>query len=180
LATGLYPALLETEGLEPAIRAMATTSPIPITVTGTTPRLHRDTEIAAFYTITEATTNAIKHAHPPIAITLTHTEGTLTHTEGTLTFTITDTGPGFDSTATQHGSGLLNMTDRIDTIAGSLTIESTPGTHTTITATIPAHNVGATEGARDRDQARARSSDSGPNSDFEMNATAPASSAELS
>ncbi|MGI9610903.1 MAG: sensor histidine kinase, partial [Acidimicrobiia bacterium] len=171
LATGLYPALLETEGLEPAIRAMATTAPIPITVTGTTPRLHRDTEIAAFYTITEATTNAIKHAHPPITITLTHTEST-------LTFTITDTGPGFDSTTTHHGSGLLNMTDRIDTIGGTLTIKSANGTPTTITATIPAYNAEPTKGALDWDQESARSSDSGPNSDFEMNATAPASSAE--
>ena len=130
LATGLYPALLEAEGLEPAIRAMAATAPVLITVTGTTPRHNRDIELAAYYTITEATTHAIKHAHPPITITLHHTHNT-------LTFTITDTGPGFDPTTTTAGSGLLNMTDRLDTIAGTLTITSTPTTNTTITGTIP-------------------------------------------
>lgn len=138
LATGLYPALLEAEGLEPAIRAMATTAPVPITVTGTTPRHNRDIEIAAFYTITEATTNAIKHATPPITITLHHTHNT-------LTFTITDTGPGFDPTTTTPGSGLLNMTDRLDTIAGTLTITSTPTTNTTITGTIPIPESDAAE-----------------------------------
>ena len=136
LAAGLYPALLESEGLESAIGAMAATAPVPITVTGSTQRLDRDTEIAAFYTITEAVTNAIKHANPPITITLDHTAGL-------LTFTITDTGPGFDPTTNRNGSGLLNMTDRLDTIGGTLTITTTPGTPTTITGVVPTH-VGET------------------------------------
>ncbi|MGI9641287.1 MAG: sensor histidine kinase, partial [Acidimicrobiia bacterium] len=164
LATGLYPALLESEGLEPAIRAMATTTPVPTTVTGTVPRLHRDIEIAAFYTITEATTNAIKHAQPPITITLNHTGNE-------LAFTITDTGPGFDPTTTKPGSGLLNMTDRLDTIGGTLTIESAEGTQTTITGTVSKRLTGP------EPQSNSAARESGPKSDFDTNAMAPAASA---
>jgi len=36
-----------------------------------------------------------------------------------------------------HGSGLQGMTDRIDAIGGSLTIESEPGAGTTIRGSIP-------------------------------------------
>ena len=164
LATGLYPAILEAEGLDTAIRTMATTAPVPITIDGTIERHPPDIELAAFYCISEAVTNAMKHAHPPITITLTQTPTT-------LTFTITDTGPGFNPDTTPHGSGLLNMHDRLDTIGGTLTITSQPNTHTTIHATIPT--------TRDRvgRQSRTAERESGPNSDLETKAMAPASSA---
>ena len=170
LATGLYPALLEAEGLEPAIRAMAAAAPVPVTVTGSAPRLDRDIEIAAYYTMTEAATNAIKHAHPPITIALDHTAAS-------LTFTITDNGPGFDPATTANGSGLLNMTDRLDTIGGTLTITTTPGTPTSITGDVPTRGV-RVDGPKEPDhQPSAAASESGPKSDFETKATAPASSA---
>ena len=130
LATGLYPAILEAEGLDTAIRTMATTAPVPVTIHSTIDRHPPDIELAAFYCISEAVTNAMKHAQPPITITLTQTPTT-------LEFTITDTGPGFNPDTTPHGSGLLNMHDRLDTINGTLTITSQPNTHTTIHATIP-------------------------------------------
>ncbi|MGI9623468.1 MAG: sensor histidine kinase [Acidimicrobiales bacterium] len=174
LATGLYPALLESEGLEPALRAMAASAPVSTNVTGTIPRLDREIEIAAFYTITEATTNAIKHANPPITISLTHIADE-------LTFTIADAGPGFDRDTTIYGSGLLNMIDRLDTIGGTLTIATTPQTDTTITAMIPTRDTQVPVAAPLLGQSSVRSSRAaGPNSDFEMNATAPASIAESS
>ena len=170
LATGLYPAILETEGLEPAIRSMASASPVPITVTGTIPRLDRDIEVAAFYTITEAVTNAIKHAEPPIAISLEVVNPG-------LTFTITDDGPGFDATRVSTGTGLHNMTDRLDAVGGTLTITTAVGHPTTITGVIPTPTLREGVAERPDDQPRASVSESGPNSDFETKATAPASSA---
>lgn len=164
LASGLYPAILESEGLDTAIRTMATTAPVDITVTGTTDRYSPDIELAAFYSISEAVTNAMKHAKPPITIALSDDAGR-------LEFTVTDSGPGFDATHTPHGSGLHNMHDRLDTTAGTLHITSQPGTPTTITGTIPLR-MGAS-----KPQPRTTASESGPKSDFDTKATAPASSA---
>jgi len=56
---------------------------------------------------------------------------------GSLEFIVTDDGTGFDPTSVTHGSGLQGMTDRIDAIGGSLTIESKPGAGTTIRGSIP-------------------------------------------
>ena len=53
-----------------------------------------------------------------------------------LTVTITDDGNGFDPTTAPTGQGLTNMHDRIGAIGGTLTLHTTPGTGTTIHATI--------------------------------------------
>ena len=54
-----------------------------------------------------------------------------------LQIEITDDGVGFDPDATPHGSGTTNMTERIDTQGGRLTMHSTPGHGTAVTATVP-------------------------------------------
>lgn len=167
LASGLYPAILESEGLDAAVSAMAASAPIAVTVAGGIGRFPSEIEIAAFYCISEAMTNALKHASPPIAISLADTGSS-------LRFTVSDSGPGFDPTTTRPGSGLYNMHDRLDTVAGKLVVTSAPGEPTTITGTIPTPGDPAVR------QASAAARESGPKSDFEMNATAPASSAARS
>ena len=50
---------------------------------------------------------------------------------------MTDDGAGFDPATVTRGSGLQGMTDRIDAIGGSLTIESAPGAGTTVRGSVP-------------------------------------------
>ena len=54
-----------------------------------------------------------------------------------LGFEVVDDGPGFSQSTSPPGMGLTNMRDRIAAVGGVLTISSTPGTGTTVTATIP-------------------------------------------
>jgi signal transduction histidine kinase len=50
---------------------------------------------------------------------------------------VIDDGRGFDVTAITRGAGLTNMEDRLDSLAGALRIESTPGVGTSLRASVP-------------------------------------------
>lgn len=80
--------------------------------------------------VSESLANAAKHAVGPIRVSLSESDGQ-------LQFVIADSGPGFDPDVVARGAGLDNLFDRLDALDGTLTIDSTPGDHTTITGTIP-------------------------------------------
>jgi signal transduction histidine kinase len=55
--------------------------------------------------------------------------------------TVHDDGAGFDpalSGAEGAGAGLVNMRDRLDAVGGRVSVDSTPGGGTTVTAEVPA------------------------------------------
>jgi two-component system NarL family sensor kinase len=56
---------------------------------------------------------------------------------GDLRFEVSDDGIGFDTDQASNGVGLNGITDRMDTVGGTWHIESTPGTGTVITGTVP-------------------------------------------
>lgn len=89
---------------------------------------------ALFRIAQEALTNIVRHANAAHA-TLTFTVG-----EAAVTLTIADDGQGFDLERVQAdargGIGLRNMRERLDALAGTLTIVSQPGS-TTVTAAAP-------------------------------------------
>jgi two-component system NarL family sensor kinase len=89
---------------------------------------------ALFRIAQEALTNIVRHAqaaHATLAFAVRDKAATLT---------ITDDGQGFDVERMQadsrRGIGLRNMRERLDPLAGMLTITSTPG-QTVVTATVP-------------------------------------------
>lgn len=131
LAKGIYPSVLAREGLAPALAAMATVSPVDVMVSAEhLGRYSPEIEAAVFFDISEAVTNAVKHAEPSIDVALREDEGV-------LRFTVADYGPGFDVDAAQRGAGLDNMADRLDAIGGRLTISSRPGGRTVVTGEVP-------------------------------------------
>ncbi len=139
VARGIYPPLLESEGLPAALQAQARRADLAVTVLdrGTT-RYPRHIEATAYFCALEALHNAVRHAHARHA----HIE--LDATENTLTLTITDDGTGFDPHTTSHGAGLTHMTDRADAAGGTLTITTRPGHGTTITLNLPvAQRIGS-------------------------------------
>ncbi len=61
----------------------------------------------------------------------------LADVSGNLTFVIADNGVGFDSATTPPGSGLANMRDRLESVNGTLSVESVIGGGTRVTARVP-------------------------------------------
>ncbi len=63
-ASGLHPVILSRGGLEPALRALGRRSTIPVELdVRARERLPEPVEVAAYYVVAEALTNAAKHAH---------------------------------------------------------------------------------------------------------------------
>ncbi len=66
-ARGLHPVMLSRGGLGPALKALGRRSPVPVELdVRTQERLPEPVEVAAYYVVAEALTNAAKHAHASV------------------------------------------------------------------------------------------------------------------
>jgi signal transduction histidine kinase len=129
LAHGIHPAAVATLGLPFAIRDMATRSPIPVDRSGVSPeRLFDGTEATAYYVIAEAVTNAQRHAHASSIQIETRVVG------NSLRVDVRDDGIGG---ATENGSGLQGLRDRVEAAGGSFRVESSRSGGTLVSAAIP-------------------------------------------
>ena len=138
LAHGIYPPLLAELGLAAAIEAHARKAPIQVSVEDDGVRRYSQAvEAALYFCCLEALQNVAKYAGAPQASVR------LSEADGELTLVVSDGGAGFDPRATARGAGLQNMTDRVEALGGVLTIASTPGGGTTVTASLPLQPVGA-------------------------------------
>jgi signal transduction histidine kinase len=133
LAHGIYPPVLVERGVADALRSFAATASLPIRVGATdVGRFSSPVEAALYFCAVEAIQNAAKHAGPAATVEVTFTEQ-----PETVEFQIEDDGRGFDTTAVSDGHGLVNMSDRIGALGGTLVVVSTPGRGTTIMASVP-------------------------------------------
>jgi signal transduction histidine kinase len=128
LARGLPPAQLDA-GLAPALRELAGRAPLPVEVHATRDRLPGGVEAAAYFIACEGLTNAVKHARASKVVLSAAQEN------GTLVVSVADDGVG--GAAKGHGSGLSGLSDRVVAQGGTLTIDSVPGSGTTLTAELP-------------------------------------------
>jgi len=140
LGRGIYPSVLADQGLPAALRTQAARMPVAVHVEVDDAlvdrRLHRDVEAALYFVALEAMTNAYKHAtHAAISVWL-HADDDAVRLE------VIDTGPGFDGHR-GAGSGLQNMHDRIAAVGGTLTVDSSPGRGTRVSAAIRVQAVPA-------------------------------------
>ena len=135
LATGLHPTLLTEAGLAAAVTEAAARCPIPTTVTEVPQsRLPNLLEVAAYYTVTEGLTNAVKHAaadHIRVSVLLEEDE---------LIVGVVDDGIG--GAVLGRGSGLIGLHDRVASFGGTLTLHSPPGHGTTLWANFPISAAG--------------------------------------
>ncbi|WP_431045461.1 ATP-binding protein [Streptomyces sp. P1-3] len=130
-AHGIHPPVLTDQGLAAAVTSRARRLPIPVTVhvepTVCARRFAPEIEESAFFLVSEALTNVLKHADAArVAIRISHDEEA-------LLLAISDDGVGFP-TGSRLGSGLTGMRDRIEAVGGELSIESRPGGGTTVHA----------------------------------------------
>lgn len=128
LAQGVRPSSLD-EGLEPALRALVKSVPLPIDLDLATDHVPEPSATAAYYVAAEAVTNALKHAKPGrIGITLGST------TAG-LRLAIVDDGRGGANEAA--GSGLAGVRDRVEAVGGRLTVSTSSAAGTVVEAIFP-------------------------------------------
>jgi signal transduction histidine kinase len=130
IARGLHPALLSRRGLEPAIKALARCSPIPVELNMCADRhLAERYEVTAYHVVSEALTNAAKHADA----SMVHVD--LIVKGATIRLAIRDDGKG--GADPDRGSGLLNITDRVEALGGTLEITSPAAGGTSLLAEFP-------------------------------------------
>jgi signal transduction histidine kinase len=135
IARGVYPALLSEQGLEEALRSAARRVPVATGVSARgMERWSPEIETTVYFACAEALQNAIKHADGASGIAIV-----LEGFDGRLRFEVRDDGPGFSQNGNGrgHGSGLVNMRDRVRAIGGELAIVSAPGSGTRVIGSVP-------------------------------------------
>jgi signal transduction histidine kinase len=136
LALELRPTMLETGGLESALRWLAQQhqqrAGIVTEVVGHVTEVSGDLAIACFRVVQEALTNVVRHARAE------HVWIELNQHEGSLELVVRDDGVGFEVTRTIERAasggnlGLLGMRERVEILGGSLEIDSRSGQGTRI------------------------------------------------
>jgi PAS domain S-box-containing protein len=130
LARGIHPAVLTDHGLLPALEMLADRASIPVEVAATLDeRLPEPVEVAAYYIVAEALTNASKHARA------SHVQVLVARSDGTALVRVADDGVGMADQ--RRGSGLRGLRDRVEALGGELGVESPEGAGTTLTARLP-------------------------------------------
>lgn len=130
MSRGLHPAILERGGLRPALRALARRAALPVELSVRVGgRLPERVEVAAYYVVSEALTNAAKHARASVV------QVDIRVTDQVLRLLVRDDGAG--GADPSHGSGLIGLSDRVEAVGGSIEITSPPGGGTTLLVTIP-------------------------------------------
>jgi signal transduction histidine kinase len=130
LARGIHPAVLTDRGLEPAIQALASRAPVPVTVDAEADdRLPGPVESAAYFVVSEALTNVAKYARATQATVAVKREN------GHVIVEVTDDGVGGADVA--QGSGLRGLADRVAALDGKLSLDSPSGRGTRVQAQIP-------------------------------------------
>ncbi len=130
LARGIHPTLLREEGLEAALDALARRTPLPVTVEGSVgERLPDAVELAAYFLVSEALTNVVKHAAASEATVHLGREAS------GLRVVVRDNGVGGACFAPD--SGLTGLRDRLEALDAKLVVVSPPSDGTSISAEIP-------------------------------------------
>lgn len=127
LAHGIYPVLLESDGLEDALRDSIARADVSGTVEARgLGRLPREVAAAVYFCCLEALQNTVKHAGPGAHLTV-H----IVVRHRVLQFVVRDDGVGCAGEITGHG--LTNMRDRVRALGGDLEVTSVAGSGTTVT-----------------------------------------------
>jgi signal transduction histidine kinase len=130
ISRGIHPAILSKGGLGPALKALARRSAVPVDLDlDVDRRLPDSVEVAAYYVVAEALTNAAKHAQASGVNVCVQVAG------ASLRLVIRDDGIG--GAAAGNGSGLVGLIDRVEALAGRMTISSQPGSGTSLLVNIP-------------------------------------------
>jgi signal transduction histidine kinase len=144
LSRELRPTILDDLGLAPALEWLAQglteRTGLPIAVVAPFERLPPEVETAAYRIVQEALTNVVRHARA------SKVQVEVRRDDSTVRAVIRDDGQGFDVAATlarrgDRGLGLIGMRERVESLGGTLSIESRPGRGSEVSFTIPVGNT---------------------------------------
>jgi signal transduction histidine kinase len=129
LARGIHPPILTDRGLEAALAALTARSPVHVRLSVDLPQRPAGTvESAAYFVVSEALANAIKHARA------TRVDVVIERSDGLLVAEVADDGRGGADPA---GRGLTGLRQRVTALDGTLRITSPEGGPTTLRAELP-------------------------------------------
>ena len=138
LAVELRPKVLDDFGLLPALERLTqgfgeqTGIAVDLEAGAISERLPLEVETAIYRIVQEALTNVVKHARAQRVSVL------VTRVDGRIKAVIEDDGSGFDPAESGDGIGLVGMRERIELLDGTLTVESSATSGTTVAAEVPA------------------------------------------
>ncbi|GGQ05271.1 signal transduction histidine kinase [Actinomadura coerulea] len=130
LIRGLHPAVLEDRGLDAALSGVAARVPLPVRLrVDIEPRASSTVEAVAYFVVSEALTNVVKHARANEVDVRVERRGDV------LRVTVRDDGAGgADPSA---GTGLTGLARRVRSVDGTFRITSPAGGPTTVTVELP-------------------------------------------
>jgi signal transduction histidine kinase len=130
IARGIHPAILSEGGLRQALKTLARRAAIAVELdAGAIGRPPEPIEVAAYYVVSEAVTNATRHGRASVV------RVAVEERDDSLRLSIRDDGVGGADPA--RGSGLVGLKDRAEALGGSLEVSSPPGQGTLIEVRLP-------------------------------------------
>jgi signal transduction histidine kinase len=130
IARGIHPAILAEGGLGPALRTLARRSAVPVELELPSElELPERIEVAAYYIVSEAMTNAAKYAHASVVHIAVEVR------EQLLRVSVRDDGRG--GADPEGGSGLVGLKDRAEAMGGTLSLRSPLGAGTSLQVDLP-------------------------------------------
>jgi signal transduction histidine kinase len=129
LARGIHPRALSEHGLAEALASLGEDFELPVDLAVSTIGAPANVEACAYFVCSEALANVAKYASAS-RVTIS-----MSASEGVVTVQVRDDGVGGADAG--RGTGLQGLTDRIETLGGTLTVESPPGGGTRLIAVIP-------------------------------------------
>jgi signal transduction histidine kinase len=130
MAHGIHPAILAHGGLGPALRTLARRCTVPVELeVRAGARLPERVEVAAYYVVAEALTNAAKHANASVVHVDAEAAG------HALRLRVSDDGAGGADPV--RGTGLIGLKDRVEALGGTITVHSPVGAGTSLHAEFP-------------------------------------------
>jgi signal transduction histidine kinase len=136
IARGIHPAILSRGGLKPALSALARRSAVRVDLDlHAERRLPEPVEVAAYYVVSEALTNAAKHADASVV------RVELDAHDAIVQLAIRDDGVGGADLG--RGSGLVGLSDRIEALGGTFEVTSPAGSGTTLLIEMPLDGHGS-------------------------------------
>ena len=128
LAQGVRPSSLDA-GLAPALRELAARTPVQTVLDVTSERFADETETAAYFVVSEAMANALKHGDPG------RIEVSAGRLDSRLVVTVSDDGKG--GAVALPGRGLAGIGDRVAALDGSFSLDSPPSGGTKVRVELP-------------------------------------------
>ena len=138
LALLVRPSMLDDLGLEPALHWQAKEFsrrygiPVSVNVEGRLDGLPEALRLCLYRAIQEAMTNCGKHADA------NHVTIIVKQDETQVIASVHDDGRGFDAFSQPPGLGLMGMTERVRALKGRMSVDSEPGSGTSICVELPA------------------------------------------